>query len=130
MNVSSLRKEIEAVEDAARPETQDDHHERLFELFRKLDRELAGCGSGSDADERSASLIEAQSVLMRTAASLPARSMRDLVFKLALWRWDAPELDRPVEQMTRADAVAYSTFRDLARLLCDDVVLKDFDKAN
>ena len=128
MNVSCLRKEIEALQDSQRAGERDDHHERLFQTFRKIDVELAECGAGADA--RAANLIEAQTVVMRMAAALPARSMRDLVFKLALWRWDAPELERPIDEMTRADAVAYSTFRDLARLLSDTSVLKDFDKAN
>ncbi len=130
MSIQTLRTEIEDIQDPRRGSERDDHHERLFEVFLKIDAELARCGAGAEAEDRSASLLDAQTVLMRTAASLPARSMRDLVFKLALWRWDAPELDRPIEEMTRADAVAYSTFRDLARILGDSSVLKEIDKAN
>ena len=67
---------------------------------------------------------------MRTAATLPARCTRDLLYKLALWRWDAADLDQPVEDMNRADAVLYSVFMDLVKMLGARDVLKDFDKTN
>ena len=56
--------------------------------------------------------------------------MNDLLYKLALWRWDSADLDVAVEDMTRANAIAYSAFRDLAKMLGDNAVLKDFDRNN
>jgi len=133
LDVSSLRKDIDDIQEHIRPHlaAQDDHHEKLFEVFRQIDSAIAECESGNEAEDgRAASLIEAQTVIIRTAAALPARCMRDLLYKLAIWRWDAPELDQPVEEMGRADAIAYSAFLDLSKMLGERDVLKDFDKTN
>lgn len=132
MTMSSRRKDEETIEQVTRAEIslRDDHHEQLFQIFKRITAELAECAANDDKSERPLRLEEAQTTIMRTAATLPARSIRDLVFKLGLWRLDSPELDRPTNEMTRANAVAYSTFRDLARLLNDTSVLTEFDKAN
>ena len=133
MDVHSLRKEINDIQQQIQPHlnTDADHHEKLFDVFRQIDAAIAECGSDDEAEQgRAASLIEAQTVIIRTAAALPARCMRDLLYKLAIWRWDAPELDQPVEDMGRADAIAYSAFLDLSKMLGERDVLKDFDKTN
>ncbi|GJL92892.1 hypothetical protein [Hyphococcus sp.] len=133
MDVSSLRKEISDIQDQIRPHlgVQEDHHEKLFDVFRQIDAAIAECSSGDAADDsRAANLIEAQSVVIRTAAALPARCMRDLLYKLAIWRWDAPEIEQPVKEMGRSDAIAYSAFLDLSKMLGERDVLKDFDKTN
>ncbi len=131
-NVSSLRREIDAIRAQIHPHlsTEEDHHEKLFDVFRQIDAAIADSGSGADDEGKAASLIEAQTVIIRTAAALPARCMRDLLYKLAIWRWDAPELDQPTEDMGRADAIAYSAFLDLSKMLGERDVLKDFDKTN
>lgn len=131
MPVASLQRavsEIE-VEAAERSDAQEDHLEKLFNLFRQIDEVLADC-SGEQGDAKAAGLIEAQTVIIRTAAVIQARCKRDLLYKLALWRWDAPDLDKPLEEMSRSDAILYSAFCDLAKTLGDETVLKDFDKAN
>jgi hypothetical protein len=128
-----LRKEVDDIQARIQPNLNpdDDHHEKLFDVFRQIDAAIAECGSDDEAEQgRAASLIEAQTVIIRTAAALPARCMRDLLYKLAIWRWDAPELDQPVEDMGRADAIAYSAFLDLSKMLGERDVLKDFDKTN
>ncbi len=132
MDVVSLRKEISDITDrsASRAGMIEDHHEKLFEVFREIDAAIGRCGEGADAEQKAAGLIEAQGVVMRTAATLQARSMRDLLYKLALWRWDAADLDQPVHDMNRADAVIYSAFLDLVKMLGERDVLKDFDKTN
>ncbi len=132
MDITSLRKEIFEIQETALPhgDMREDHHEKLFDVFRQIDAELADCNlEKGAADERIASLIEAQTVVLRTAASLPARCPRDLLYKLAMWRWDAG-LDQPMEDMNRADAIAYSAFLDVVKMLGERDVLKDFDKTN
>ena len=112
----------------ASPDAREDHLEKLFNVFRQIDEVLGDCAGPDDlGDEKAAGLIDAQTVVIRTAAALPARTYHDLLYKLALWRWDAPELDQPVDQMNRSDAIAYSAFRDLAEMLGVENVLKDFD---
>ncbi|WP_428407046.1 hypothetical protein [Hyphococcus sp.] len=132
MDVVSLRKEITEIREQAGPRAgmAEDHHERLFEVFREIDAAISRCSEGEDADDKAAGLIEAQGVVMRTAATLQARSMRDILYKLALWRWDAADIDQPVQDMNRADAIIYSAFLDLVKMLGERDVLKDFDKAN
>lgn len=128
MSVASLTKDLPdlAAADAPAPEG-DEHLKKLFDLFRQIGAALADC---EDGDPKAAGLIEAQTVVVRTAAAVPARTMRDVLYKLAIWRWDAPDLDKPTDEMSRGEAVAYSAFRDLVKALGEDTVLKDFDKAN
>ncbi len=129
MAVASLRQEISEIEaEAIRPDATETHLGKLFELFRRIESVLADCAPDEEGDAKAAGLIEAQSVVMRTAAAVPARSMQDLLYKLAFWRWDAPDLDKPTEDMSRSDAIVYSAFRDLVKTLDDKSVLKDFDK--
>ncbi len=133
MDIASLRKEIVEIQETARPhaDMREDHHEKLFDVFRQIDAEIGNRNLEHDGtDERLASLIEAQTIILRTAASLPARCPRDLLYKLAMWRWDAANLDQPMEDMNRADAIAYSAFLDIVKMLGERDVLKDFDKAN
>ncbi|WP_411816615.1 hypothetical protein [Hyphococcus sp. DH-69] len=134
MNVTYLTKEIESIRNGASPAGAErtDHHRQLFEVFRKIENALA-VNPDPDAPETAAridGLIEAQTVVIRTAATLPARSTEDLLYKLAIWRWDSPDLDKPVNEMNRADAIAYTAFRDLANILSDDSALKETDHSN
>lgn len=134
MNVTSLNQEIESIQAHAAPliAARTDHHQQLFAVFQKIENALTQ-EKNADAPEaatRIERLIEAQTVVIRTAATLPARTTKDLMYKLALWRWDAPDLDKPVEDMHRADAIAYSAFRDLAVMLSDNSTLKDIDHSN
>lgn len=131
--MTPLRQEILDIQANAKghADLREDHHEKLFNVYRQIDSVLGDCaGTDEEDDEKAPGLIEAQTVVIRTACALPARSLRDLLYKLALWRWDAPELDQPVEKMNRSDAIAYSAFRDLAKMLNETLVLKDFDKAS
>lgn len=133
MNGCSVRKQVFDIQQRIQPhlDLSDDHHERLFEVFRELDAAIAECEVGDEeSDAKATGLIEAQTVVIRTAAALPARCTRDLLYKLAIWRWDAPDLELPVEDMNRADAIAYSAFLDLSKMLGATDVLKDFDKTS
>jgi hypothetical protein len=135
VDVSSLRKEIVELQEKIRPQLSldEDHHERLFEVFRKIANARDEGNSGGKAggeDGMTASLVEAGTVVSRIAAALPARCMRDLLYKLAIWRWDTPNLEQPVEDVKHADAIAYSAFLDLSKMLGARDVLKDFDKAS
>lgn len=133
MDVVSLRKEISDIQEKVQPHLnmREDHHERLFDVFRQIDEAISACSKDDPAsDDKAAGLIEAQTVVMRTAASLPARCMRDLLYKLALWRWDAADLDQPVEEMNRSDAIVYSAFLDLVKMLGERDVMKGFDKTS
>ncbi len=105
--------------------------EQLFREWRKMELELAEVGEKDDADaslEESDNKLEAQTVLMNTAAIIRGTTYRDLLFKLAFWRWDAPELESSLDQMKRYDALAYSAFRDLVELTGETVVMTNLDE--
>ncbi|MCK5748805.1 MAG: hypothetical protein KAH44_21500 [Oricola sp.] len=133
MSVVSLKQEVSQIRSEAdlNPDHPEDHLKKLFDLFRQIEASLSNCtGDDAASEEKRSGLIDAQTVVMRTASVLPARSMSDLLYKLALWRWDAADLDQPLETMSRKNAIAYSAFRDLAKMLGDDTILTDFDKTH
>ncbi|MFC2951026.1 hypothetical protein ACFOOP_03755 [Marinicaulis aureus] len=134
MDIASLRKEITEIQEKALPQAnlREDHHEKLFEVFRQIDSEIGRCTPENETENetRLTGLIEAQTIVLRTAASLPARCLRDLLYKLAMWRWDTADLEQPMEDLNRADAMAYSAFLDIVKMLGEHDVLKGFDKAN
>ncbi|MEM8799149.1 MAG: hypothetical protein AAGF15_03620 [Pseudomonadota bacterium] len=119
MDIAWLKREIEAIKSkgAPQPVLIENDHRTLFEMYRDIAFEL------ETEDGNAEGLESAQTALMQTSASRRAHTIHELLFKLALWRWDAPDLDIPMDQMTRYDAVAYSVFRDLAAMLCDTSVL-------
>lgn len=106
--------------DLCAADKRDSYLETLFNLFVVLEAE------GEDADTDAT--YDMQTVLLQTATQHPARNQRELLFKLALWRWDAPEMDQPLGAMSRYDAVAFSVFLDLVKLTGEDSVLKQVDR--
>lgn len=122
MDAGALRKEIEdlqATSSSPNGEGLEEHHQKLLELFIRIDKELDENWSnaqGPGAEAKIDSLIQAQSVIMQTAACLQAQTLRDLYYKMALWRRDTTGLDRPLSEMPRTTALAYSVYKDLAAL--------------
>lgn len=97
------------------------HIEQLFRFYRNYEEARETSRDDDPVGH------DAQSVLMAQAASYHAHSVREVLYKLALWRWDSPDVEDP-QSLARYDAVAYSAFRDLARLLGDKSVLKAEEK--
>jgi len=64
---------------------------------------------------------------MELVASVESKSMEDLAYKLALWRWDAPDIDATGACMSRGDLVAYSAFRDLVKLTGLELLMRPED---
>ncbi len=128
MKAIALRKQIEAVigDDESPSEPQGNSHKELFDLFVEIEKWLGDASSdpaSSAAEAEADRMIEAQSKIMCAAAVKKANTQRDILFKLALWRWDKADVDIALEDGRRADAVAYSAFRDLARLTDEASVL-------
>lgn len=103
----------------------------LFRLF--LESEVAlgeitpnETGAESDAEK----LLDAQADIMAAAAKIPASDLRDVMFKLAIWRWDSSDLDQQMEAMHRGDAVVFSAFCDLAAMSGEVSVMKPIDRAH
>lgn len=94
----------------------------LFQSWRRLENSISEAGQDADG------LIDAQSLLMHTAALMQSKTPRDVLFKLAFWRCDAPDLDVPLGEMQRGDAVVYSAYRDLVHLTGATEVLTKLDK--
>lgn len=128
MKTIALRKQIEAMvgDDESPSEPQGNSHKELFELFVEIEKWLGDISSdraSSAAEAEADRMIEAQSKIMRAAAIKQADTPIDALFKLALWRWDKPDVDVALEDGRRADAVAYSAFRDLAQMTDEPSVL-------
>lgn len=118
------RLQLEIAESAIR---RDAGLEELFGVFQTAEDILAEynrSSGGAEDDRRADRIIDMQSAIMAEAASIPAESASGVLLKLAMWRWDNGDLDLPADEITRGDAVALSAFRDLARILKTEAVLK------
>lgn len=103
--------------------------EILFKQWQRMQDKLSENAASSEPDAQACDhALAAQTVLMRTAAVIPGANYRELLFKLALWRWDAPELATSVDQMERHEALVYSVFRDLVELTGETMVMTELDR--
>lgn len=92
--------------------------EQLFYTYSGLTKKLeecASCCSCEGSDERADELLAEQSEVIRQAVSAPTNIIREILFKITLWRWDAPDLEA-LNNLDRHNALAYSVFRDLVNL--------------
>ena len=63
-------------------------------------------------------LLDAQSNLLFQAAETPGQLIQDSAIKLSLWhRWNGADLTTPYHSMMPGDAVVYSAFHDLVKIL-------------
>lgn len=133
MDIKDLLRRIETLqaEIALSPGRREDGLEDLFAVFRVMENGLSEYNlsdGGAEDDRRADRIIDMQSSIMDEAASIPAETAKGVLLKLAMWRWDDGDLDLPADEMTRGDAVALSAFRDLARILKMESVLKAGDR--
>ncbi len=98
--------------------------ESFFKLWLTLERRNALARETFDAVDDA---VPAQTNLMELVASVESKSLEDVAYKLALWRWDAPDLDDPSAGMSRCELVAYSAFRDLVNLTGLESLMKPED---
>ncbi len=116
----------------AREKDTSEHLEEMFSDWRRLEKRLSELGAHDEMSvqekQECDQIIQAQSLLMNTAALLNGSTYRDLLFKLAFWRWDAPELGKSLGEMTRYEALVYSAFRDLVRMTSNENVATDLDR--
>lgn len=105
--------------------------EELFGLFldaEEILKDYNQSSGGAEDDKRADWVIEIESEIMAKAAKIPSDTVKGALYKLAMWRWDAADIDVPEGDMLRSNAVAYSAFRDLARLLKEERVLSPRDR--
>ena len=129
MDIKELHGRIESLQrdiatSARRRETGLEELFAVFQVMENALKEYNQSTGGAEDDRRADRIIDMQSAIMDQAASIPAESAKGVLLKLAMWRWDDGDLDLPAEEMTRGDAVALSAFRDLARILKMESVLK------
>lgn len=105
---------------------EDDLHRRLFELFVSLGGKIDAAEIAND--DQVSGLKKARNLIVRIITLLQARTKRDLLYKLALWRRTAPNLDKPFGELSDLDAIAYSAYRDLVDLTGEHGVLTEFDR--
>lgn len=89
-------------------------HRHLFELFRSVEADIEAAPSDVRGLQHRAALVAAQSEILDIAASLPASSLADCTYKLALWRADYCR--HRDEAWPRGDIVAASLLEDMAAL--------------
>ncbi|MEQ8935103.1 MAG: hypothetical protein RIE56_04860 [Amphiplicatus sp.] len=107
---------------------QDEQKASQFESFFKLwlTLERRNCLAREEF-EAVDDATPAQTNLMELVASVEAKSLEDIAYKLALWRWDAPDLDDSSVGMSRCELVAYSAFRDLINMTGLESLMKPED---
>ncbi len=134
MNCKLISRELDEIRTKTSPGVtpREGQHKRLFELFAELEKTIIKNGEhgfDGNTETKADGLLEAQCVIMNAAASVDAHSIQDVLYKLALWRWFAPDLDHPADELEPLDAITYSAFRDLSHILKERSVLTDFDVA-
>lgn len=100
----------------------------MFFLWRLLQERL--CATHSVGDDALADKItDAQAALMAFVAQQPAKTTEDVLYKLALWRWDSSDIAGEITALPPADQVLYSAFRDLVQMTGLRDVLTEEDLA-
>lgn len=132
MDFENLRREFDEIKVGFRAPapTIEDRLRDLFRVFKTSEETLADllrASKGPEDDRRSDCIVEMQSIIIEKAAALPADSPAGVLFKLAMWRWDCAEIDARNADLTRQEAIAFSAFLDLARILDAEFVLKASD---
>ncbi len=89
----------------------------LFQLWLRFDEAQASMRGEESVDQ----CTKVQSVIMTLMEATPSQTMEDLLYKLAIWRWDSLEPD--IETADRGDRLAYSALADLARMTSNDWIL-------
>lgn len=104
--------------------------ESLGKLWFELERRLAASTDEDEAQCSADSIIDTQSVIIGLCALAPAASIREALWKLAVWRCDTPDLP-PGPSTPRNDVIAYCAFRDLVRLTSNEdlLVLSEAEKS-
>lgn len=109
-----------------------DHLKRMFRTWRDIEAKIAA--NEADVEEGAIEKADddayrmAQKALMDTAAAIRGSSLEDILYKLALWRWEAGDLGASLDEMKRGDAMVYSAFRDLAELTGESDVVTERDR--
>ena len=123
MALSSLKSEVrQPGEPAPRQLERESSIGSLVKLWFELERRLAAHKDGVEEPCAADSIIETQSVIIDLCALAPAASVREALWKLAVWRCDTPDLP-PGPSTPRNDVIAYSAFRDLVRLTNNEDLL-------
>ncbi len=115
-----IKKMIDAGERDARAAPNVDTLEAIFDLWTHLERRnqdfIKLPHTQAEVEIHNNNLFEAQERLMSTATTIRSKNDDHIAYKIALWRWDAPELDQRDGFIQRSDKVAYSAFKDLVRI--------------
>lgn len=110
----------------------DDQLERLFYAFRQYEERkmnvLHTARSPATKSDEDLKYIDAiQKLITDVAMCMRSINERDILFKLALWRWSVPHLGNSLDEMKPEDALVYSAFRDLSALADETGVATPID---
>ena len=104
--------------------------ELLFKLYTQSETvQLSNLdGKSTEVEALAKKLEQTQDNLIELSSQLPAKSMDDILFKMALWRRHAAQIDPFDATMTGDEKLGYSVFRDLAFMCQRDDVFTNQDK--
>ena len=114
-------------------------HKALFSLWMDLENNLQTIAetqseltdSGCDIDSKLDEIIDAEDQIANAACQSRAETYEALLYKLALWRSDIPDLETMPINADRKDRIVYSVFRDLIKITgLDHVKTETDDKTN
>lgn len=80
----------------------------LYRVWRVLEQK----GLAEDADEDR--YIDLQDIVISLMEVIPCQSLEDVLYKLAIWRWET--LDKDPDAAGRGERLAYSALRDIAAM--------------
>jgi len=102
----------------------------LFDLYAQAEatQHLNLDIQAEDIEGQFDTLGQTQDILIELSASLTAKTMDDILFKMAMWRRHAAQIDPFDSDMTSDERLGYSVFRDLAQICQYDEVLTEQDK--
>lgn len=103
--------------------------ERLYKHWRKLvqlQNKTPEQESLAPSSANGSALIDPW-VLVDSAKCTPATNLRELLFKLAFWRWKNPSIGTDLNAMQDTDALVYSVYLDLLRLTNEKSVMSAID---
>ncbi|WP_031554799.1 hypothetical protein [Parvularcula oceani] len=112
LEVAQLKRRIDRVRAGG---AENGLHADLLDLYKDIEERLETDQGEDEASEaRRTGLLDMQEFILMVARETPARTLEQIVYKLALWRWHAPDLDG--DELQPSDAVARSSFDDLVGL--------------
>lgn len=134
MKIDRLRKQFCEISNSHHDTPSDEYCAKLFALFVEAEDSLdrrAETETGLDISPCAEQLLDLQSEILKFAATIECRLIKEVLFKLAIWRrWSSSEIEPPMSDMQLSDALAYSAYIDLVDILGERSLMTESDLAH